>query len=181
MFIRSKVPMTKSEVRVITLAKARINIDHTIWDIGAGTGSISVEAAIAATDGKVYAVEREEDALELLKKNIESFGIDNVVINPGTAPEVLKSLPAPDRVIVGGSGGNLGEIISHSYDKMPPGGRIVINAVVLETLTDSAELLNKLGFREIEITQVSISKTAEVGKVHMLRSHNPVFVISGEK
>jgi cobalt-precorrin-6B (C15)-methyltransferase len=181
MFIRGNVPMTKSEVRAVTIAKARLLADHVIWDIGAGTGSISIEAGIATSAGKVYAVEKEDDAVNLIKENMAAFGLDNITVCHGCAPEVLYELPNPDRVFVGGSGGNLREILRFVQDKLVVGGRLVINAVVLETLTTSVEMLEQLNFGDIEITQVSIAKTVNVGSVRMFNSYNPVFVISAEK
>lgn len=181
MFIRAKVPMTKAEVRAVTMAKARLADDHVIWDIGAGTGSISVEAALTAVKGTVYAVEKEPEAVGLIEQNIERFGTSNVKVFTGIAPEILHGLPEPDRVFIGGSGGNLAVIINFVYEKMAGGGRLVINAVVLETLTIAAETLKQLGFIDIEIAQVAVAKAVEVGNLHMFKSHNPVFIISGEK
>ena len=181
MFIRAKVPMTKSEVRAVTMAKARLAENHIIWDIGAGTGSISVEAALAAVKGTVYAVEKEPEAVELIKQNIERFGTGNVKVYSGTAPEILRGLPEPDRVFIGGSGGNLAEIINFVFEKIADGGRLVINAVVLETLSTAVETFKRLGLTDIEITQVAVAKALEVGSLHMFKSHNPVFIISGEK
>ena len=181
LFVRAKVPMTKAEVRAVTIAKARLLDRQVIWDIGAGTGSISVEAALTAAEGTVFAVEKEPDALALIKENIKLFGVTNITVCPGTAPVALAGLAAPDRVFVGGSGGSLREILTYVHERMPTGGRVVVNAVVLETLGTAVETLQQLAFTDIDITQVSIAKTAEIGRVHMFKSHNPVFVISGEK
>lgn len=181
MFVRGQVPMTKEEVRVISLAKARLKDSHVVWDIGAGTGSISVETALAVSNGKVCAVERDQDAVELIRSNISSFGLQNVVIYQGLAPEILELLPQPDRVFIGGSGGNFKEIMKLVYDKLQSGGRVVINAVVLETLIEAVEMMKSLNFIGLDITQVNISKTTDLGRIHMFKSHNPVFVISGEK
>ncbi|HWI55556.1 MAG TPA: hypothetical protein VNT57_07680, partial [Desulfobacteria bacterium] len=141
----------------------------------------SVEAALTSLHGQVHAVEKEEDAVELLKQNIELFGAGNIVLHHGTAPEALRGLPDPDRVFIGGSGGNFEKIIRHVHDKLLPGGRVVINAVVLETLTKAVELLKILRFGDIDLVQVSISKTMSVGNLNMFKSNNPVFVISAEK
>lgn len=165
----------------MTLAKARLADTHVIWDIGAGTGSISVEAALTAVNGTVYAVEKEPEAVELIKQNIGRFETENVKIYSGTAPEILRGLPEPDRVFIGGSGGNLAEIIDFAYEKMNWGGRLVINAVVMETLSTAVETLKQLGLADIDITQVAVAKAVEVGNLHMFKSHNPVFIISGEK
>lgn len=181
MFIRGRVPMTKAEVRAVTIAKARLADTHVIWDIGAGTGSISVEAALTAAHGMVYAVEKETAALELIEQNIARFGVGNIRVHGGTAPAALHGLPAPDRVFIGGSGGNLAEILNYVYEKMTGRGRLVINAVVLETLSAAVQTLQQLGLADLDITQVAVAKAVEVGKLHMFKSHNPVFIISGEK
>jgi len=173
--------MTKSEVRAVTLAKARLDDSHIIWDIGAGTGSISVEAALMASHGEVYAVEKKPEAVELIRKNMKQFDTPNIIVCAGTAPEALVGLPAPDRVFVGGSGGNFREILGYVYEKLPSGGRVVINAVALETLINAAEAVERYGFRAVEVSQISVARTADVGRVRMFRSHNPVFIISGEK
>lgn len=181
LFVRGEAPMTKAEVRAVTLAKGRLKDEHVVWDIGAGTGSISVEAALAAGKGAVYAVEKEADAVELIKENSALFGAGNITVCPGEAPAALAGLPQPDRVFIGGSGGNLPEIIAYAHAQMPSGGRLVVNAVVLETLSTAVQVLQKLDFQDIEITQVSIARTVNAGRLHMFKSHNPVFVISGEK
>lgn len=181
MFIRGQVPMTKSEVRAITIAKARLRDTDVIWDIGAGTGSISVEAALTVVNGRVCAVEKDEEALQLINRNIELFGTDNITVCSGAAPAALAGLPGPDRVFIGGSGGNLEAIIRHVHREMPVGGRVVINAVVLETLVTTVKTLESLGLEDMDITQVSVSKAEPLGTMHMFKSHNPVFVISAEK
>lgn len=181
LFVRGAVPMTKAEVRAVTLAKGRLHDDHVIWDIGAGTGSISIEAALTVDKGKVFAVEKEADAVELIRENSALFGAGNLVVCPGEAPAALAGLPQPDRVFIGGSGGNLPEIIAYVYEQLPAGGRLVVNAVVLETLGTAVQALQQHGFCDIDITQVSIARTVEAGRVHLFKSQNPVFVISGEK
>ena len=173
--------MTKSEVRSVTLAKARLLENHVIWDIGAGTGSISVEAALASGSGKVYAVEKELKAVTLIRKNSDIFGIDNLTAIQGAAPAALAGLPSPDRVFIGGSGGSFREIMDYVYQKLAPGGRVVINAIVLETLVDAVAVMKEYDFADIDIAQVSVAKTVDLGRVHMFKSHNPVFIISGEK
>lgn len=181
MFIRGKVPMTKAEVRAVTISKARLMEHHVVWDIGAGTGSISVEAALQAGEGEVFAVEKEEDAVELIRKNKDLFGILNLRVLPGIAPEALQGLPQPDRVFIGGSGGNLKQIMALADEQLPAGGRIVVNAVVLETLIHAVEFMQAYNYEDTEITQISVAKTVDLGKLHMFKSQNPVFIISGEK
>lgn len=178
MFTRGKIPMTKEEIRVITLAKARLAPGQIIWDIGAGTGSLSVEAARLAPGGVVYAVEKNPGGLELINENIRRFGTGNVVPVAGEAPAVLNDLPAPHSVFIGGSGGRLEEILNCVTDKVMPDGRIVINAVTLETaarMTAPPE-----GWR-CEMIQLQVSRAVPTGRVHMWRALNPVCVITLER
>lgn len=180
LFARGEAPMTKEEVRAITLSKLRLRGDEIIYDIGAGTGSIAIECALLARDGKVYAIERDGEALGLIEANKDLFGVENLEVVRGEAPEALKSLPQPDRVVIGGSGGRLVEIVEAVGDKLKSGGRIVINSVTLETLHTSVEVLERLGM-EVEVTQVIIAKGEKVGGVRLFRALNPVHIIVGEK
>ncbi|MFZ5647319.1 MAG: precorrin-6Y C5,15-methyltransferase (decarboxylating) subunit CbiT [Bacillota bacterium] len=183
LFIRGSVPMTKEEIRVITLSKARIGPGMVVWDVGSGTGSISVEAARLTSGGMVYSVEKSPEGRRLTADNCARFGAANVNVVEGTAPDALYGLPRPDRVIVGGSGGKLLPILETVQDKILPGGRLVINAVTLETLSSALDFL-KEGW-ETEVVQVSISKTQIMGMSRLLKSYNPVFIITawgwGEK
>jgi len=180
LFIRGGVPMTKEEVRVITLAKARLAPGQIIWDIGAGTGSLSVEAALVAAGGVVYAVERLAEGVDLIEQNRAAFGLDNLTVVQGEAPAALVSLPDPDRVLIGGSGGGMVEIIQTAAARLKPGGRLVINAVTLETAAEALGTLKKF-FSQVEAVQVSIARTMRAGNRHLLKSLNPVTVISAEK
>ncbi len=178
MFSRGKIPMTKEEIRVITLAKARLAPEQVIWDIGAGTGSLSVEAARLAPGGVVYAVEKNPGGLALITENSRRFGTGNIVPVTGEAPDALSELPAPHRVFIGGSGGRLEEILDCVMNKISLDGRIVINAVTLETtarLTAPPE-----GWR-CEMIQLQVSRTVSTGRVHMWRALNPVCVITLER
>ena len=169
-FIRGKAPMTKAEIRCSAVSKLNIGRDDICWDIGSGTGSVSVEMALRCPRGKVYAVEKDSEAAELSEKNFRKFGCDNVISVCGMAENVMKDLPAPDCVFIGGSGGGLPEIVSAALDKNPS-ARIVMTAVSLETLLES-ECLG-----EREITEISAARTIRAGKYTMLRGENPVFVI----
>lgn len=176
MFVRGSVPMTREEIRVITLSKARLGPGMAVWDVGSGTGSIAVEAARLAPGGKVWAVERSAEGCGLIRDNCARFGVDNVEVVPGEAPGVLDLLPRPHRVIVGGSGGRLNAILEAVREKLLPGGRLVINAVTLETL---AAALDSLGDAwATEVVQISVSKSAKMGSSRLMKAYNPVFVIS---
>ncbi len=176
-FIRGSVPMTKSEVRSVCISKLGIGNDSICWDIGSGSGSVSVEMAIQCTDGKVYAVDRSEDAAELTGRNSHKFGCDNIIIIHGRAEETVHELPPPDCVFIGGSGGQLREMIRTAYEKNPD-AVIVVTAVSLETLSLAAEVFDKLG-RTAEITQISVTRTKRVGTHTMLTAENPIFIIKG--
>lgn len=179
-FIRDRVPMTKEEVRTVTLAKARLMEDSVTYDIGSGTGSIAVEAALLAPAGTVYAIERNSTGVELIKKNADLFGAENIKVVPGVAPDVLKGLPAPDRVIIGGSGGNLERIITYIDGVLKPKGRIIINAIVLETLGTAIKCLSEKGYYT-EVTQVLVSRTKEINDLHMMQAENPVYIVAAER
>ncbi len=131
LFVRGKVPMTKEEVRVVCLAKLRLPAGGVFWDVGAGTGSMAVEAAILGR-GQVYAVERDPEGLDLIRANLDRFGLDNVHVVAGEAPDVLADLPDPDRVLVGGSGGHLTEILQEVNRRLKPEGVVVVPAITVE-------------------------------------------------
>jgi precorrin-6Y C5,15-methyltransferase (decarboxylating) CbiT subunit len=179
-FIRGKVPMTKEEIRAVTIAKARLAPGQVVWDVGAGTGSLSVEAALQVPGGVVYAVERNPEGLALKERNAIVFGLDNLELIRGEAPESLAGLPAPDRVIVGGSGGRLEEIITVIHRRLRPGGRVVLNAVTLETAASAVRILKEL-FGAVDVVQVSVARTVTAGGSHLMKGLNPVMVISVEK
>lgn len=176
-FLRAKVPMTKSEVRSISLSKLRLAKDSVVYDVGAGTGSISIEAALQAEDGYVYAIEKKEEAVALMRENQKKFAVDNLEIVEGLAPEALESLPAPTHVFVGGSSGNLKTILELVLKKNPS-VRIVINCIALETVAESLDCVKTLPVKEVDIAAVSIGKSKEIGKYHMMMGQNPVYVIS---
>ncbi len=181
MFIRGEVPMTKEEVRAVTLARLRLRGDSVVYDIGAGTGSVSVECGLKAKSGRVYAVEKEQDAVELIKRNIERFGLRNVTVVEGEAPEVLEGLPQPDRIFIGGSGGSMEGILDRISRIEGTGLRVVINAVVLETACEAMKILGAKGFRDIDIVNIAVSRGRPVGGRHMLQALNPVYIISAER
>ena len=174
-FARGKVPMTKMEVRCVILGKMAVSENDVVWDIGAGTGSVSVELAMQAR--QVWAVERRDEAVELIRENREKFGRWNLRIAWGEAPMDLKELPDPDAVFVGGSGGHLGEIL-HEVWRRNENARICISATLLETLQES---LAAFAEREIEpdIVQIAVTRSEKVGGRHMMRAGNPIYVITG--
>lgn len=175
-FIRGKVPMTKSEVRAVSLSKLGLDKDSVCYDIGAGTGSVSVEAALASPEGKVFAIEKDGEALELLRQNKEKFRVTNLVIVPGKAPLAMTELPPPTHAFIGGSAGEMEAIITQLRDKSPR-VRVVINAIALETVSKMLEIL-KAHEIDGEIVSVQIAKAHTVGGYHMMHGQNPVYVLS---
>ena len=176
-FLREKVPMTKQEVRAAVLAKLAPTPEEVCWDVGAGTGSVSVELSYAAKN--VWAVEQKPEAVELIRRNREKFCAWNLHVIEGTAPEVFAKLPMPDAVFVGGSGGQLREILNAAVQKNPQ-VRICVSAIALETLQGAVSALEQLGYAP-EVTQLSVSRTRAAGSLHLLMAQNPVFLITGER
>jgi precorrin-6Y C5,15-methyltransferase (decarboxylating) len=183
-FSRSGGMITKEEVRVITLAKLRLERKGVIWDIGSGSGSIAVEAARFASRGMVYAVEKDKKRVKDIKENIRRFNVTNLMIIPGTAPGCLKGggLPAPDRVFIGGGGGGggLSGILNYVSRRVRKGGIMVINAVTIDTLSSAAAFFKRRGWCW-EAVEVSLSRTKPVGGLDLLSAGNPVFIISARK
>lgn len=177
LFLRGKVPMTKSEVRSISLSKLRLHKDAVVWDVGAGTGSVSIEAARLAKDGVVYAIEKKDEAIDLLEQNKRKFGTDNLEIIKGLAPEALEGLPAPTHAFIGGSSGNLKEILEVLLEQNP-GVRVVINAIALETVAEAMQCLKSMPFTDVDIAQVSVAKGKKLGSYEMMMGQNPVYIFS---
>jgi cobalt-precorrin-6B (C15)-methyltransferase len=177
-----KVPITKEEIRTIQLSKARLKPGFTVFDIGCGSGSISIEAAIQIEKtGKVIAIDYDENAVELTKKNIEKFGISNISVIHGNAKEKILELGKADSIFIGGTGGDTKEIVQLAQDKLNPGGRIVIGIILIETLYSVLDILDNLNFDSIDITQVTISKSKKTSKGTMMLARNPVTIISATK
>ena len=176
-FLRAEVPMTKQEVRAVTLAKLGVTRSAVCWDVGAGTGSVSLEMAECAEDGVVYAVEQKETACELIEKNKLHLGVSNVRVVRGTAPEALSELPAPTHVFIGGSSGNMKEILELALGKNPR-ARIVVNTVTAESFAEAVELMKRLPVTDCEIVELSAAHGRSVGRYHLMTAQNPVFVIS---
>lgn len=179
-FIRGDVPMTKSEVRAVSVAELSLSSDSIVWDVGAGTGSVSVECALCAYNGMVYAVEKENDAVSLINQNKIKFRADNIDIIHGSAPDVLSDLPSPTHVFIGGSGGTLCEILKTVLQKNRE-AKIVVNTVTLESFNEVYECAGKFGFRDFRCISVNISRSQEIGRYNMMRAQNPVtvFVMQG--
>lgn len=180
-FIRGEVPMTKAEVRANIISKLNIKPCDTCYDIGAGTGSVTVEMALAAWEGSVVAIEKKSEGVELIKKNLNRFHIGNTKVLCGEATEILNddTLPAADVAFIGGSDGHLKEIMA-SLIKMNSEVRIVVSAIALETLQTAMESFKELGI-ETEITQISVSKNRGISGLNLMMANNPVYIIKGLK
>ena len=177
-----KVPITKEEVRTIQLSKARLKPGQTVYDIGCGSGSISVEAGIQIeSSGKVIAIDYDENAVELTKKNLKKFSLSNVSVIYGNAKEKISELESADVIFIGGTGGDTAEIVKLSENKLKYGGRIVIGIILIETLYSVLQILDKLKFDSIDITQVTISKSRKTTTGTMMLARNPVTIISATK
>ena len=172
-FERGDVPMTKQEVRAAVLAKLAV-----LWDVGAGTGSVSVELALAAPRGRVYAVECRPEGCALIKANREKFRTRNLVLVEGLAPAALSDLPAPDAVFIGGSKGSLAAIVDAALDKNPD-ARICVSAIALETLSAAVAALTAKG-RTVQVSQIAVSRAKAVGGLHLMMAQNPIYLITGE-
>ena len=169
--------MTKREVRVQALALAKIQPQDTVYDIGAGTGSLSIEAALQAEAGRVFAFERELDALELVRQNAGAFAVDNITICPGEAPATLADKPAPDVVLIGGSGGQLTAILEHCSQVLKPGGRMVITAVTLETASNTLNWFKQNGNYQTEAFCLQVTRLKQLQSFHMFDALNPIILI----
>ena len=177
-FERGDVPMTKQEVRAAVLAKLAVRPEDILWDVGAGTGSVSVELALAAPRGRVYAVECRPEGCALIKANREKFRTRNLVLVEGLAPDALSDLPAPDAVFIGGSKGSLDAIVDAALDKNPD-ARICVSAIALETLSAAVAALTAQG-RTVQVSQIAVSRAKAVGGLHLMMAQNPIYLITGE-
>ena len=176
-FIRGNVPMTKEEVRAVSIAELRLTKNVVVYDIGAGTGSVSVEAALSGTDIRVYAVEKNPEAVSLIGENRKKFRADGIRIISGEAPEALEGLEAPTHVFIGGSSGNLKEILKTVLDRSPE-ARIVVNAISLETVSEVMEAEKEGLLKDARITQIMASRARKLGRYHLMTGQNPVYIIS---
>jgi len=180
-FVRGNIPMTKEEVRVQVLAKAQIKRSDTVIDIGAGTGSISVEAALQAIDGKVYAIEREPEGVELIRKNANKFCAGNIVVIPGLAPAALEKLPDANVIIIGGSGGHLEDILAKCDNLLKPEGRLIMTAVTIETLYKSLNIMQNNPSYTVSAFGLQVTRIKQVGSSNMLQALNPIYIVACTK
>lgn len=179
-FIRGESPMTKEEVRIITLSKLELNENSVLIDVGAGTGSIGIEASRYLKNGKVFGIECNESAIELIKQNLNKFAVDNYTLIKGTAPLNLPQISF-DRMFIGGSKGNMKNIFEYFMKHSKENAMLVINAIALETLNESLKLSKEFGFEQIDVVHLNVSKNRSVGKLNMMISENPIYILCAKK
>ena len=176
------VPITKEEVRVIQISKARLSPGQIVYDVGCGSGSISIEASHQiGSAGKVFSIDIDPTAVELTKKNLNKFQISNVSVILGNATQKINELPIADAIFIGGTGGETSEIVKLCEAKLKQGGRIVIGTILIETLYSVLNTIEKLKFSSIDIIQVTISKSKKTSTGTMFLARNPVTIISATK
>lgn len=180
-FIRGKVPMTKQEIRILTMAKARIGAEDIVYDIGAGTGSLSIEAALQAENGHVYAIERKAEGIALIQQNAEKFGVRNLTVVQHEAPEGMDELPACNVVLIGGSGSHLEEILAAVDRKLVQGGRILLNCITVQTLASCIAYMRRNERYSYEAIQVQVNRLRQVGPYDMAEAINPIYIVVCEK
>jgi cobalt-precorrin-6B (C15)-methyltransferase len=176
-----RVPITKEDVRSVIVSKLRLKEGYTAIDVGCGSGSITVELALQ-TKGKVYAIDSDQDAIDLTQKNLSKFGVtDNTVIIKGWAQEVLPSLPKVDAIVIGGTTSDTKELINLAFSKLNVGGRIVLTSILIETIYNALKAMEDLASKDVEITQVTIAKSKRTSTGTMMISRNPVIIFSCTK
>ena len=181
-FIRGKVPMTKQEIRILTIAKAGIKQGDIVLDVGAGTGSLSCEAAMqAGNDGMVYAIERNPEGIGLIAANAEKFGLDNIQIIHAEAPAGMEGLPKLDAVLIGGSGKRLEPILDRAGELLKTGGRIILNCITVQTLMQCLNYMRASELYKYETVQVQVNRWEQVGSYDMAKAANPIFIVACEK
>ena len=181
-FIRDKVPMTKEEIRILTMCKAKIRPDNIIWDIGAGTGSLSIEAALLAPQGEVYAIEKKDLAVDLLHQNIAKFKLeDKVKVVATEAPKGLDELPNCDVVFIGGSGKHMFEILDIIDSKLNEGGRIIVNAVTIQTISEITTYMKQKENYTYEAIQIQVNRLRQIGSYDMFNAQNPDYIVTCKK
>jgi precorrin-6Y C5,15-methyltransferase (decarboxylating) len=172
--------ITKPEIRAVSLAKLSLLPHHTLWDLGAGSGSVAIESTLFLTEGRIIAVEQKPERVEQIRNNIKRFGLVNIRVVRKVLPEGLEDLPAPDRVFIGGGGRSLGRIITSAAAALRPSGIMVINAVLLDNIQTTMKTLRKLGF-STEAIQVQVQRSRAMPFSDRFEARNPVWIITGKK
>lgn len=179
-FYRGKAPMTKSEVRAVTISKLRLSQDAKVLDIGAGSGSITVEAALQASKGHVWGIERKDDAFEVFQENVKRFELENITAIKGLAPGDLPEEKF-DGIVVGGSGGQMDTIVKYCEEHLNTNGRLVINIITIENLGRAVEAIKAMAFDDLDVIQMQVSRGRSVGSVTLMEAMNPIYIISATR
>lgn len=179
MFVRGKVPMTKSEVRAVSISKLRLKPGLRALDIGAGTGSVSIE--MAHLECKVIAIEKNPEGIELIEKNSRKFNLNSIEIIKGIAPQDISNKNGFDRVFIGGSGGNIKPIFEYLDTALNIDGVLVANTITIENTGKILEILQDFNYKDIEVVSMNISRSKKVGSVHLMMAENPINIISAVK
>ena len=179
-FIRGEVPMTKQEVRAISIAKLDLKEETILIDIGAGSGSVGIEAATYIPNGKIYGIEINNNGIEVIKKNVEKFRVKNYELIEGLAPTDIPNISV-DRMFIGGSKGNLEIILKWFLECSMVDSKVVINTITLESLSEALKALEKLEFLEIEVVNINISRNKKIGRYNMMMGENPIYIISAKR
>ncbi|MGD1907749.1 MAG: precorrin-6Y C5,15-methyltransferase subunit CbiT [Leptolyngbyaceae cyanobacterium] len=175
------IPISKRELRLLIVGALRLMPDAVMWDVGAGTGTLVVEAALLCPQGQVVAVERDADVVNLIRKNCDRFEVKNVEVVEGVAPDCLTALsPSPDCILIEG-GRSLQDILKSAWQYLPAGGRVVVTTSTLQTLYSLSEAFSELRVRNVEIVQPAINRLETRGQQQVFRAINPTFILSGEK
>jgi cobalt-precorrin-6B (C15)-methyltransferase len=177
-----RVPITKEEVRAIQISKARLNSGDTVYDVGCGSGSVSVEAGLQVEGrGRVFAIDVDPDAVTLTKRNLAKFAVGNASVILGNALDKIAGLPAADSIFVGGTGGDTADIVTLCEERLKAGGRIVIGVIQIETLAAVLGVLDRLRFESVDVTQVTVAKSRKTSTGTMMLARNPVTIISATR
>lgn len=179
-FVQGELPMTKQEVRAVTVAKLQLKPNSILIDVGAGTGTIGIECATYISNGKVIGIEKEEKGLETIKENIKKFNLTNYELIHGRAPEAIPNI-AYDRMFIGGSTGSMKNILEHFIKYSTVDARLVINTITLESLNDTMSLLKEYGFKDIEVVNMMVSRGKKIGPYTMMYGENPIYIITVDK
>ncbi len=175
------IPLSKKEIRILLIASLRMKSDSVLWDIGAGTGTIPVETGLLCPQAQIVAIERDDEVATLIRHNCDRFGVENVAVIEGSAPDCLETLkPPPDRICLEG-GKPIKEILKKAWEFLQPEGRIVATASNLESLYTISEGLSELQARNIEVVQSAVNRLETRGMNQTFAALNPIFILSGEK
>jgi cobalt-precorrin-6B (C15)-methyltransferase len=175
------IPISKREVRLLIIGALRLHPSAVLWDIGAGIGTIAVEAALLCPAGQVVAIERDEDVVSVIRHNCDRFGLNNVTVIDGIAPDCLDTIQVPPDCIILEGGRPLKQVLQAAWQYLPAGGRIVVTTGTLETLYTVSEAFAELQVRNVDIVQPAINRLETRGNQQVFRAIDPMFILSGEK